>query len=67
MATHLIGNMLGAFDDGMSEGISCSASINNLMAPPLIYQTLSNTLNQNKFSSCSISSIKKNLLTTDFG
>ena len=67
VATHVIGNILGAYDDGTSAGSPCSTSTNNLMAPPLIYNTLSNTLNQFIFSSCSINSIKQNLLTSDLG
>ncbi len=67
MATHVIGNILGASDDGSGSATACSASNNNLMAPNLIYVTLSNVLNQYNFSSCSVDSIKKILLTSDLG
>ncbi len=67
MATHVIGNILGASDDGSGSATACSASNNNLMAPNLIYITLPNVLNQYILSTCSIASIKKILLTSDLG
>ena len=67
MAAHVIGNILGADDDGSGLATTCSASNNNLMAPNLIYITLSNALNQYILSNCSIVLIKQVLLTTGFG
>ena len=67
VAAHVIGNILGAHEDGTGTATACSASNNNLMAPNLIYTTLSNVLNQYILSSCSINSIKQFLLTTGYG
>ena len=67
MAAHVIGNILGADDDGSGSATTCSASNNNLMAPNLIFITLSNVLNQYILSTCSIASIKQFLLTEGFG
>ena len=67
MAAHVIGNILGADDDGSGSAVGCSATNNYLMAPNLIYITLSNALNQYLLSTCSIASIKQVLLTTGFG